>query len=409
MYLKLPLYGLALFSLSAQGFTPSVTYQLTVNHQDRQFGNFSVDTSTLNTFTLRPPRSLSEASKDSLSIQCINGDTAEPANYGEPLKCEQLNWRTSFHSLDDLDINLSEQTSYVSSSGWWVLFEWDTIPRFEGVRDAMVCTQVDDHRTESNCQSLPSAIQPPLILPFGTPTAAFQEQETHFLVYTDIMGRELTINHNQALLSSQYQYLSQLLNRTKATQQQLSLVWAGINESHGMIGGAAGSNAFVSNYAIGDGGISKQSKERLFWVSAHELFHMLAPYSYPTWLSESLAHYYGYKSLAKFGAPSNTPQRDWDSQRTKMPNSDARLYEAHTKVTQERQMQYYGLFYVKGAAFWQRLDELLMRHGDSLDNYLPQLAEWVSQNGHFDSEFETTMSDIVGKKAMEQLLSQFLK
>ena len=88
-----------------------------------------------------------------------------------------------------------------------------------------------------------------------------------------------------------------LFSDQEASDQYAELAWVGIDKKDEVLGGAAGATGFVSNYALENGAIDVISRERLFWISGHELFHTLSTYPYDLWASESLAHYYGYKSL----------------------------------------------------------------------------------------------------------------
>jgi hypothetical protein len=125
-------------------------------------------------------------------------------------------------------------------------------------------------------------------------------------------------------------------------------------------------------------------------------------------MSESLAHYFGYKSLSQDDKPILTPAEEWKKKHTLMPNSEAGLYKAHDEVTKNKDMRYYGLFYVKGSAFWYELDMFLKQNDDSLDHYLSLLAVPQGIDGKLSKEYIKAISRVIGDQKVELLLSQYL-
>ncbi len=125
------------------------------------------------------------------------------------------------------------------------------------------------------------------------------------------------------------------------------------------------------------------------------------------WQSESLAHYFGYKSLLKAGVqPEHTPLYYADKAASG-PVATAGLYLAQQKVAEQQDYSYYALFYDKGAAFWFELDQLLQQQGKSLDQYLA-LLEQQPESYQLPAGFIEAVSQIVGKPRFEQLQLRYL-
>jgi hypothetical protein len=392
------------------GFTidKPIIFNIKVDSIKPDFGIFFSDTSELEGITLLPPRELSGPSKKLLPVKCIRSGREYMASYTNPMKCDRLEWTVSFISSDNLDLNISEQKNIFSKMKWWTLFEWNVIPRIKGISNINVCAHIHNEHNIKKCHRLPNTDEPPLILIWGDATAEFQQSGTSFSIYTDISGRVLVDDNNQKKLIRQYHYMIGLFAGSDASAENIDLAWVGINKHLRVLGGAAGATAFVSNYVIENGEIDTSGRNRLFWVSGHEIFHMVTPYLYSSWVSESLAHYFGYKSQAQYDHPLLKPTEEWKKKQSRMPNSEAGLYKAHNEVTRNNNMRYYGLFYVKGAAFWHELDMLLKLNNDSLDDYLPLLADSKGNDGKLSNEFIETISKIIGDKKVELLLSKYL-
>ena len=244
---------------------------------------------------------------------------------------------------------------------------------------------------------MPDLNSPPLIMAWGDRSTQNLTSSAALNVYADF-DQELLDSPNWSKFMSQFSYLQGLLSSKEITPNEIDLIWVGINESIGSVGGAAGSQAFVSNYTVKDGLVSSESVSRLLWVSGHEIFHMLSPYSFPIWISESLAQYYGYKSLSHAGDVSQTPAQLLKSQVTNIPHGTSGLYEASEMVVSQNDMGYYAVFYIKGAAFWEEIDTALTIKGASLDQYISYLSgerkSDVQLNGAFVGEIEQVIGEI---------------
>ncbi|GHB36388.1 hypothetical protein GCM10007094_27520 [Pseudovibrio japonicus] len=288
------------------------------------------------------------------------------------LSCRQLQWTVTFDNTRTAPYALANQQNLYSPTGWWSLTEWDDIPRFKDMSKIEVCGKAPGMDTQARCHPLPTTNEPPLILTWGNSTRTLTAGQTTLTLFKDDPTGALT-EENLPALQQQLEYLQQLLTSERKTPETIDLVWVAIDEKLRQIAGAAGKQAFLANFAVTDTTTTEYSRAKLHWVSAHELFHLLATQPYPLWMSESLAQYYGYKSLQKAGLKAQTPTEQWQGFQQHFPHAATGLYEAHNKVTRENNPSYYPLFYVKGAAFWQAVDEELQKSGSSLDKILPHL------------------------------------
>ena len=405
--LKLLFLLVLLYSNSASTHNEPIIYKLTISSKEQDRGYFSADTSHLNQFTLLPPRSFNQQSEPNLAIECVKNSKTKSITFGEAINCEQIKWQVSFRSADNHDTDLSKQSNFYSGEGWWVLFEWDQLPRINSNDEITVCANII--RTQQNkCHPLPNINQPPLIFIFGQSASMFELGKQSINVYTDTSGKTLLNNENISSLIKQYHYIMSLFVEDAPKLTTIDLAWVGISKEHQVLGGAAGVSSYVSNYIIEDERVTTESQKRLFWITGHETFHMLTPYQYPLWMSESLAHYYGYKSLTQTTQPNKDLVSQWEINKSKFPFADTGLYQAHKKVSNDHNMMYYPLFYEKGAAFWQELDNHLQKKNHSLDQILPLLAQSTDHNGRFRTSLIKTLEQLIGTDEIETLLLKYL-
>lgn len=388
----------------------AIVFHLTVDPAEPETGLFQADTAAFNRLTLLPPRANPVAETAApAEIRCINGDSSGAVIYGAPTRCARIEWRVRFKRADDLATHVAEQHNLYSETGWWALFEWGRIPRVQGVADITVCARRAVRQAGVPlCRRLPPLNRPPLLLIFGAPGLEYRALGRRFRIYTDRAGRALLDTEARRRLGRQYRYLSDLLPAPGGPAEAVHIAWVGIDKSQRAMGGAAGENAWIANYALTDNGLDRAGRERLFWISGHEAFHMLNGHGYPLWIEESLAHYYGYKSLKVSGPTLPSPAREWRRQRLPGVDRETGLLAAHTRV-QNGDRRYYGLFYGKGAAFWQALDTRLANNGAALDRYLPLLADSSPQDGTLAPAFIAAITKTIGQRAFAELAAEYLE
>ena len=401
--------GLAVFSFSpaapALSEPESVVFHLRVDPENPETGFFFADTSAFSSLTLLPPRSNPvSGTPGSAAIRCINRNSTGFAAYGVPTHCARIEWRVRFNKADDLTAHVAEQNNLYSETGWWALFEWDRIPRMKGYTDIDICARISAEAPL--CRRLPPVNRPPLLFIFGKSALDYRASGRRFRIFTDRTA--LVDMSARQRLSGQYRYLSGLFPASGRPAEAVHIAWVGIDRNRRALGGAAVENAYIANYAVTGDRTDRTGRERLFWISGHEAFHMLAPHDYPLWIEESLAHYYGYKSLRRSGPTRLRPEREWQKQQLPGVARETGLVVAHSRVL-NGDMRYYGLFYGKGAAFWQALDIRLENSGASLDRYLHLLAYSGQQDGALAPAFITAVTGAIGKRAFAELAAQYLQ
>ena len=188
--------------------------------------------------------------------------------------------------------------------------------------------------------------------------------------------------HEKAL-----EYLARILPppALPASERTLLVVWVGIDERRGRAGGAAGSRSFVANYLIGKPDTARLNAARTLMVVAHEQFHQLAdlvrgprpPLS--EWLNESLAAYYGLKTLLK-----TAPGAEAESIRT--------------------------TFSEPGAPLWAAIDDALRSHSagaSDLDALLPDILRLEARPGErLPAAFAAKLRAILGVQ-FDALLAKY--
>ena len=154
------------------------------------------------------------------------------------------------------------------------------------------------------------------------------------------------------------------------TKQKFSVAWLGISEKQGGLAGAAGNGILLANYPLE--GEFPFGKAMLLYVGLHEGFHQFAMNypTQPTWISESLASYYGIRALEVSlpNDPATSALKERFLAGANQFHNGLLTINQHVK---EGDRSEYGAFYTKGIAFWIAVDkELKQRQEDGLDNYL---------------------------------------
>lgn len=206
----------------------------------------------------------------------------------------------------------------------------------------------------------------------------------------------------------QISYLHAILDETTDTSPPgvIDVLLLGIDSAQGVVGGAAGHASYLANVAITEQRVDPSERTRLLWISGHELAHLLGLGTEMLWASESLAHYYGFKSLGD-----NTHASEQFEQMAESVEPMG-LLEAHRRVTKKGERRYYPQFYTKGADFWKEMDEAVAAatQGDQcLDDYLPLLINGdFGVNGELPPDFIEAVSSLAGPEKIERILREHL-
>lgn len=382
---------------------PILRYQLELSENSTK-AQLSIQTKQLGTFQLAAARSMKSEISPATELVCLRQGKASKATLDTDLTCDEVRWPVHFMELTQQDYDVSQQQNLYSTQGWWLLTEWDDLLRIKGAGVAEICLKQKDQW--SDCKSIPAENQPPLFYLVGKTLSSIRIANQRFDIYSNTDIGALLGPTQLKLQQAQFDYLMQLT--AAKPSQSISLVWLGVSPAQHNLGGAAGLNSYLANFHFDASGISAKSQQRLWWISGHELFHMLYNKPLALWQSESLAHYFGYKSLLKAGIqPEHTPLY-YAEKAASGPVATAGLYLAQQKVAEQQDYSYYGLFYDKGAAFWYELDQLLQQQGKSLDLYLPLLHQQQPESYQLPAGFIDAVSQIMGKQRFEQLQQRYL-
>lgn len=324
-----------------------------------------------------------------------------------PRGCSSVIWTTRFETVAEPSFDVSDQMNIYHPSGWWLFAEWGNLLRSRSHQTASQLCALGDYAAA--CRAVPAANEPPLFMIVGEPRATAVLGGTTFRFFAGHLPDSFDVAE---LYESYERQLSYLYSITAARepaavrQRDIDVVLLGIDAVSNTMGGAAGTNAFLANVVVGDEGVSSAERVRLLWLSGHELSHMLGFGTGTLWASESLAHYYGFKSLGE------------DEEAEELFDGliegagSVGLLEAHQRVTEHGDGEYYDLFYSKGAAFWREVDNLVSAAtagGSSLDEFLPLLLNGTfGPGGELPSEFTGAVSKIVDPGALEEVISEYL-
>ncbi|MCX4025935.1 hypothetical protein H0A36_19060 [Endozoicomonas sp. SM1973] len=378
-------------------------YWIDVPKSKPTVATISVDTSQLGDFILSPSRDIPASNQTALDISCITSQKSRlTVKYDKPIRCESIQWSVRFKPLKANEYDASSQQSIYSPTGWWLLFEWGNLPRIIGNEAAAICVVGRD----DVCKKLPDIHSAPLLFAWGKQTATITTDKLKLTLFADstILTPELPNISRQ--LERQYTYLSQVFSQNRLFDW--SLIWVAIDQKYKKVGGAAGTNAYIANYLVADDELTDKTLPMLLRVSAHETVHGLSNYTLPSWINESLAEYYAFKAVQLSMVKTSAPVDEWAKRRNTFPHADVGLYIAHKKVTEDKDMSYYPLFYLKGSAFWQELDLALQASEKKLDDYISLLSSPNIQSTDLNQAFIDAMIKIIGSSHWATISNKYL-
>lgn len=407
--MHLPLFSLISFLLITPALADAPPLQIIIEADvaSPMSGTATVSFPTPQKIKLLKPRTLRGDTETSAIQFLCDGIQKANVAYEEQFSCRELQWTVTFQNVQTTPNAIANQQNLYSPAGWWSLTEWNDIPRFEGISKVEVCGKVRGKTHAIKCNPLPAPNQPPLILTWGKSTKTLATGQTVLTLFKDAPTSAMKAE-NLLALQQQLEYLQEVLGSEENAPSYIDLVWVAIDKELRQTAGAAGKQAFLANFAVTDGTATNDSIAKLHWVSAHELFHMLANQPYPLWISESLAQYYGYKSLEKAGLQTETPMEQWQIFKERYPHAATGLYEAHLNVTRDNNPNYYPLFYMKGAAFWQAVDQELQKAGTSLDEVLPQIKSAAPNDATLSSGTINLLKTTLSEQLVSTLQQQYL-
>jgi hypothetical protein len=320
--------------------------------------------------------------------------------------CSVITWETRFETASLPSFDVSTQTSLYHQSGWWLFSEWGNLLRLQpNAARSEICARTGSTET---CRRVPTVNEPPLLMLIGEPSADIVLGESTFRFFSGHLPRSFDVKDLYGSYERQLTYLHSLMAKERGTSPPsvIDVLVLGIDDAQGVTGGAAGSGSFLANVVVTDGRVNPAERTRLLWLSGHELSHLLGMNTGALWATESLAHYYGFKSLEEV--------EDASEIFAQMVENVERmgLLDAHERVTQRGEMQHYGLFYSRGAAFWRELDEAISAatgDGRSLDEFLPLLLKGeFGVDGALPWEFVESAISSVGPDVIEPIFRDYL-
>lgn len=373
-------------------FYPSLKVRVEVN--TKPLGNFILDKSRYYNGDNRPVR----------KVYCADNSTL--ISYGKPQSCERVYWDIAIKRQSVTGIGARSLEDYYLNNGQWTLSESKNFPRFRGVSRAKVC--VDEH----GCKPLPSMAEPFLFWVWGRAPTQVTVAGKQFEVFSDktaesINKRALMIQVEPNLRYLNKVFTAQLGNHIK---KPISIVMLEQNDTimEGA-GGVAQDHVALVNYYTYGYQLADDWRIRFHGTLLHEYVHLLVPCeSFARWACESLADYYAYKSLS-VGRINKQALDRWYRKDMRNPVNKMGMYEIDTKFWQTGNKNYYSLFYVKGAAFWNELDMALHKKYRNLDNYLELLALDKEQcQTTLPQPFIDKMVEVMGEKNFNELARKYL-
>jgi len=394
--LRMALVSSALIAAPLQA---SITYQIAIDKDDPTQALIEVDTSELEATLWSPAREL--AAQPPLPLVCHTGDETNLLPYQVKQTCEKVSWSLHFEPAPEHGIDASEQqNSYSAKKGWHLLTEWHSLPRLETDAAIQVCF------AEDHCRPLPSETQAPLFMLANLPMQQVTLFKRALPVYTDVDDLLKNKQTWQPVMEEQMAYLLGVFSAYRAMPWELAVF--GREQSAGSLGGASGEQVFITNIPLENGVLAQNALPHFLRISAHESIHFFSNIDEPIWLNESLAEYYAQKSLFDTEYAHIDPLQAWRNAAKKLPVADTGLYLASKKVSEQQLMQYYPLFYLKGAAFWLELDMQLQREARSLDQYIALLQQGDSQDEKLPNAFVEAVSEVIGGGVFKQLEGKYL-
>lgn len=384
----------------ASSLGQTLTYQIDYNKNTPDQVLVSVDTLGIQSFTVLPARTLHSEHQPNLTCRDKKGGQRN-IDYKEEVSCTQVSWTLSLSAVDPLGFDIASQVDTFSKPHSWALIsEFNSIPRFATIQGEVYPAKVC---MDERCDSLPSLEHPPLFVLWGLKPITLNIGDRLVTLTSDVPQVYDTLDKWQPALEVQLRYLAGLF--PDYNTKNWKIAFFGREKVSGNISGAAGSNTILVNALLDRGQFHQESIPMLLKVTAHESMHIIHP-SAPLWASESLAEYYAIKSLTKTAYSTINIDQQWSGFSQVFPFANVGLLEAHHHVSDQKQQQYYPLFYVKGPAFWLSLDQALMTESSSLDTLVADLD--YESTGELTSSSVDQIVEIIGVDKWHSIAKKYL-
>ena len=391
---------------------PAITYTIEQKADQPQQLLFTADTSQIGAFRVEAPRQVFGAQSSPPPVLFCHTSGAKVA-YNTDTVCDRITWTINLEPEPESGVPIPEQKSYYSPAGWTLLSEYNTLPRIkigQQYQTIHVCTP----EQQGQCSRLAATDEAPTFLIWGAHKKKIAMGNATMTLISD--NPQL---FNLGLHDVLFQSISKMTETfaitgsEKTDKQNWSIVWLKKDRASGSIGGAAGKQVFLANYPVNKPAnkpvesdiLSTDAQSHLHRISVHESIHLLSPYQLPLWINESLAEYYAWKMTETAGMVTTSPEDQWQAMKVSYPHAGTGLYAAERKVTDDGNMSFYPLFYVKGAAFWQQLDQQLNNLDSSLDDFIVELNHSETE---LPAPFVDQMMLLIGEAAWRKLQAQYL-
>jgi hypothetical protein len=347
-----------------------------------------------------------------------------------PEDCQLLSWVIELDQAVANGVDTSMQRSLVfAEPAWWLLSEPTSLLRISGPDEESILRLKipglpDNHQVagaslvEEGVWRLPGINQAPEFFAFGELITEHHDIGRLKATYViDDQARFQRLNL-QALHSQALAYLGevfQLPADLPPEDRHLLVVWLGIDETLGHAGGAAGSRSFLANYIDGEEEGLTMNLARTLLILAHEQVHQLHDLTWaggtpgPTWLGESVAHYYGLKALARSGLPDEVVTAAMNAFIDPASPPEAGLLEYQRRYSDGDPEAYY-MFYSQGATFWSEVDRALLSadpDNGGLDALMPAFVQAPADGAGLPSSFQELLIERGGAE-IEALLVRYV-
>lgn len=344
-------------------------------------------------------------------VRCNNHPlTADGAfSWQLPQQCQRVEWTTQFQPEPEDGILASRQASTLSKNkAWWLLSAPVSLLRLNNDATSYPITihqqGKNDHQFE-----LGSPSEAPGFYVFGNiPQTIVRHGNLKLTFVTDNPSLTKDIINADEYLEA-LSYLNTISGQSQIGLRQMQIIMLAITSRYGEMGGAAGFNAMLVNY-ITD--LPADDKKHIYpiIIALHEHFHQISSGEHPTWMNESLAHYYAIKAAQSIYPDTPAMSEILKDLEKAPPANFLGLWTINRQVTIDRNYQNYGQFYAIGSAFWATLDQAI-RHAspdESLDTYLATLmrTRFTTQETFVDQLARVTKA--VPKATLQELAETFL-
>lgn len=381
-----------------------VTYLLQKEFYPQLQIRVEVNTEKLGTFTVSRSRFYQGDERPDKQLFCADNDT--PIAYGRPQTCRLVYWIIGVKKQSMIGLGARSREDYYLNNGQWILSESRNFPRFSHVTKAVVCIG------QQRCEPLPTIKEPFLFLVWGKTPTSVNLVGKQFEIYSDKIAESIDKRRLMIQLEPNLRYLNKVFTNQLGDhiERPISVIMLGQDDRVLKdAGGAAKDHMALVNYYTQGAGFAENWEPRFQETMLHEYVHLLVPCSsFPRWACESLADYYSYKSLS-LGHLNNTALELWQRSNKNALNKLG-LYEIDKKFWETKSFNYYALFYIKGAAFWNELDIALNKKYRNLDNYLHLLVlEPATYQSTLPQVFTSQMIEIIGNEKFKQLSAKYLE